>query len=66
MSDALWELCRRQRQSADKRRAFFLELAAKQIAIYRGLGFRGVYLGGRHNFAAIEKILGIERTLCAG
>ena len=27
-------------------RAFFLDLAAKQIAIARGLGFAGVYLGG--------------------
>ena len=43
-------------------RRFFLEFAAKQIAIYRGLGFRGVYLGGVHNFPAIEKILEIERS----
>jgi len=62
VSDALWQVCRRQRESADKGKAFFLEFAAKQIAIYRGLGFRGVYLGGAHNFAAIEKILAIERT----
>jgi methylenetetrahydrofolate reductase (NADPH) len=66
VSDALWELCRKQGASADKGRAFFLELAAKQIAIYRGLGFRGVYLGGAHNFAAIEKILEIERTFSPG
>ena len=44
------------------RKAFFLELAAKQIAIYRGLGFRGVYLGGVHSLAAIERILEIERS----
>ncbi len=62
VSEALWELCREQAQSADKGKAFLLELAAKQIAIYRGLGFRGVYLGGVHNFPAIEKILEIERT----
>ncbi len=53
-------------QSPDGGKAFFLEFAAKQIAIYRGLGFRGVYLGGVHNFAAIESILEIERQFCAG
>jgi methylenetetrahydrofolate reductase (NADPH) len=58
----LWELCRAQSSSPDGGKAFFLELAAKQIAIYRGLGFRGVYLGGVHNFPAIEKILDLERT----
>jgi len=62
VSDALWELCRSQGQSADRGRAFFLELAAKQIAIYRGLGFRGIYLGGVHNLPSIERILEIERT----
>jgi len=58
----LWELCQKQAQSADGGKAFFCELAAKQVAIYRGLGFRGVYLGGVHNFPAIEKILKIEGT----
>jgi methylenetetrahydrofolate reductase (NADPH) len=58
----LLELCRKQGESADGGKAFFQEFAAKQIAIYRGLGFRGVYLGGVHNLPAIEKILAIERT----
>lgn len=62
VSDALWNLCRERSASPDRGKAFFLEFAAKQIAIYRGLGFRGVYLGGVHNFPAIEKILAIERT----
>ena len=61
VSEALWELCRMQSGSPDRGKAFFLELAAKQIAIYRGLGFRGVYLGGVHSLAAIERILEIER-----
>jgi methylenetetrahydrofolate reductase (NADPH) len=58
----LLELCRKQAQSPDGGKAFFSEFAAKQMAIYRGLGFRGVYLGGVHNFPAIQKILEIERT----
>ena len=36
--------------------------AARQLAIYRGLGYRGVYLGGVHNFAAVERILVIAKT----
>lgn len=62
VSDALWELCRNQAGSPDRGKAFFLELAAKQIAVYRGLAFRGVYLGGVHSVAAIERILEIERS----
>jgi methylenetetrahydrofolate reductase (NADPH) len=57
----LLELCQKQARSADGGKAFFSEFAAKQIAIYRGLGFRGVYLGGVHNYPAIERILEIER-----
>ena len=61
VSEALWNLCSERSASPDRGRAFFLEFAAKQIAIYRGLGFRGVYLGGVHNFPAIERILEIEQ-----
>ena len=57
----LLELCQKQARSADGGKAFFSEFAAKQIAIYRGLGFRGVYLGGVHNYPAIETILEMER-----
>jgi methylenetetrahydrofolate reductase (NADPH) len=62
VSQALFELCRQRAQSPDGGKAFFAEFAAKQIAVYRGLGYRGVYLGGVHDFAAIQKILQIEKT----
>ena len=62
VTPALLELCRQHSCSADGGKSFFLEFAAKQIAVYRGLGFRGVYLGGAHSFPAIEKILSIERS----
>jgi methylenetetrahydrofolate reductase (NADPH) len=62
VSDSLAELCEKQARSADGGKAFFREFAAKQIAIYRGLGYRGIYLGGIHNLPAIENILAIERT----
>jgi methylenetetrahydrofolate reductase (NADPH) len=66
VTEALRTLCHKQAQSADRGKAFFQEFAAKQIAIYRGLGFRGIYLGGVHNFPAIEKILAIERSFAPG
>ncbi len=62
LTDQLLELCQTQGRSPDRGKAFFCEFAAKQIAIYRGLGFRGAYLGGSHQFAVIQKILEIERT----
>jgi methylenetetrahydrofolate reductase (NADPH) len=61
VSEKLLQLCQERGAPADGGKAFFYELAAKQIAIYRGLGYRGAYLGGVYNFAAVEKILAIER-----
>lgn len=61
ISDELAELCEQQRATPDKGKQFFLEFAAKQIAIYRGLGYRGAYLGGVHTVAEIERVLEIER-----
>jgi methylenetetrahydrofolate reductase (NADPH) len=58
----LRDLCLSHAQSPDRGKGFFNELAAKQIAIYRGLGYRGAYLGGVHSFAVIEQILQIERS----
>lgn len=65
VSDALLETCEKQAGSPDKGKSFFLELAAKQMAVYRGLGYRGAYLGGVHKFADLERIYAIERTFGA-
>jgi methylenetetrahydrofolate reductase (NADPH) len=51
VTDELLELAR------GKDRGFFLDLAAKQIAIARGLGFRGVYLGGHLRSGEYDTIL---------
>ena len=59
VSDALYELVRRQAASPDRGRAFFLEFAARQVAIARGLGFAGVYLGGHIGFEEYVRILDI-------
>lgn len=43
-------------ESPDKGKGFFLEFAAKQWAVAKGLGFRGVYIGGTHKLEEIRKI----------
>ena len=62
LTDPLNELCQQQAKSPDKGKQFFQELAAKQLAIYRGLGYRAGYLGGVHSYAEVEKILALERS----
>jgi methylenetetrahydrofolate reductase (NADPH) len=47
VSDALLALAEKQAEAPDKGKTFFRELAAQQIAIARGLGFRGAYLAGQ-------------------
>jgi len=46
LTDELLEVAEKQGASEDKGKAFFLEFAAKQAAIARGLGCAGAYLGG--------------------
>jgi methylenetetrahydrofolate reductase (NADPH) len=62
ISDELAAVCERQAASPDRGRAFFLELAAKQVAIYRGLGYRGAYLGGVHTVADVDRVLALAET----
>jgi len=57
VSHELKEESLRQSQSPDKGKQFFKELAAKQVAIYRGLGYRGVYFGGIHKAQELAEIL---------
>jgi methylenetetrahydrofolate reductase (NADPH) len=46
VTDELLALAERHGASADNGRAFFIDLAAKQLTVARGLGFNGAYLGG--------------------
>ena len=46
VTDELLALAERHGTSPDKGRAFFVDLASKHLAVARGLGFDGVYLGG--------------------
>ncbi len=46
VSDELLEWVNRQAASPDKGKAAFLEFAARQVAVLRGLGCRGAHIGG--------------------
>jgi methylenetetrahydrofolate reductase (NADPH) len=46
VSDELLELVNKYAAGPDKGRNFFKELAAKQLAVFKGLGFASGYLGG--------------------
>jgi methylenetetrahydrofolate reductase (NADPH) len=46
VTDELLARVEREAASPDKGRGFFFDLAARQIAIAHGLGYRGAYLGG--------------------
>jgi len=52
----LVELCQRQAKSPDHGKKFFLELAAKQLAIFRGLQYRGVYFGGTEEVEDLAQV----------
>jgi methylenetetrahydrofolate reductase (NADH) len=57
VTDELLELVEHHGASPDRGRSFFVELAAKHVAIARGLGFDGVYLGGHMPAATFGEIL---------
>jgi len=57
LSDELMTWAEAAAAADDKGRAQFLELAAKQVAVARGLGFAGVYIAGQRGVAEIDRIL---------
>lgn len=62
----LLSLAEKRARSPDRGKKYFEELTAKQIAILRGLGYRGVYLSGRLRVERIESILDIEKSFGPG
>ena len=56
VTDELMARADKQAASPDRGRSFFLEFAAKQCAIARGLGYRGIYLGGHLRLEDYERI----------
>ena len=57
VSDELRDIANEQARSKDRGRAFFSELAARQFAILKGLGYRGAYISGRPQLERIQHIL---------
>ena len=63
---SLLERAEREAAAADKGKAFFLDLAARQVAIARGLGYAGVYLGGATRAADFARILDLAEGYGTG
>jgi methylenetetrahydrofolate reductase (NADPH) len=66
VTDNLLEVAEKHAASPDKGRAFFLDLAARQCAIARGLGYRGVYLGGHLRLEDYERLFQILDSFAPG
>ena len=57
VSDELFAIAQREAASPDKGRAFFLEFAARQVAIARGLGYAGIYISGHRSAGEVDRVL---------
>jgi methylenetetrahydrofolate reductase (NADPH) len=57
VTDELLGLAERHGAGGDKGREFFLDLAAKQLTVAKGLGFAGAYLGGHATAETFFEIL---------
>ncbi len=57
VTDELCGLIERYSAGPDKGRAFFIELAARQLAVFKGMGFAAGYLGGVHEPEAFGEII---------
>ncbi len=62
LSRRLYMECEKAAAAPDRGQGFFRELAARQLNVYRGLGYAGGYLGGVHSYAETEAILDLEQT----
>ena len=57
LSDAQLTWAEKLAAADDKGRAAFLEFAAKQVAVARGMGFAGTYIAGSRNDDEIDRML---------
>ncbi len=57
VSDELLAVAERYGAGEDKGREFFVDLAARQVAVLKGLGYDGVYLGGHMPVDTYDEIL---------
>ena len=59
VTNDLLALVEKHAASPDRGKSFLLELAAKQCAIARGIGYRGMYLGGHLRLEDYERIFAL-------
>jgi len=57
LTDEFYSEIQKYTAGPDKGKSFFLELSAKMLAIYKGLGYKGGYIGGIHKIADYETIM---------
>ncbi|MGD0743668.1 MAG: methylenetetrahydrofolate reductase C-terminal domain-containing protein [Verrucomicrobiota bacterium] len=62
VSDALFALAEKYAAGPDKGKAFFTELAARQLAVFKGMGFAAGYLGGIHTADGFARIIDLAET----
>ncbi|NLE39849.1 MAG: methylenetetrahydrofolate reductase, partial [Pirellulaceae bacterium] len=62
VSDELLETCQKQAASPDKGQKFFHEFAAKQLAVFKGLGFTAGYLGGMAKAETFGKVIDLAES----
>jgi len=62
VTDKLLETAEKYAAGADKGKKFFLELAAKQLAVFKGLGFASGYIGGMAKAETFGTIIDIAES----
>ena len=62
VADSLMQQIEKYAGGADKGKQFFRELAAKQIAVFRGLGFAGIHLGGLDKPEAFFEVIDLAKS----
>jgi len=63
VSPELQAIVKRESQDADKGKAARMERAARMVAILKGLGYAGAYLGGTHDAGDIRGIIARAESL---
>lgn len=62
VTDELLELCRKYGAGPDKGKQFFIELAAKQLAVFKGMGFDAGYLAGLNQPETFDQIVDLAES----
>ena len=62
VSKGLLEVVEKYAAGADKGNAFFRELAAKQLAVFKGLGFAGGYLAGLAKGETFDEVVNLAES----